>query len=443
MSCCNSRSAGWPISIQAAGDGGRTLITIVGLVILPFSMGGWTMWPLLLIVGATGYGLYSVALASLAIASMAKSWWPARPPLPRLGESARLSARPPAAPPWRGSDRMGCRYRCGVLRRLPGGAHRAGKAAARARSMTARVMPSYGAGVTLGLMAATCWSLGGMFVRLTENIDAYQIVLYRSLTLVTLMGLFLLVRHKGQAIAAVRQAGLVGFAAGISIGISGVCFVASLFFITVGQSVFMSGIAPFCAALLGWWFLGERVKPWAPAMIVALMGLGIMVFGSTGEGNFTGTMLALASALFFSGFSVLLRFGKASDMTVAVFSNGVFATALGRWRSSADTTAGGIRRRCADDRLEQPGAGDHTGNGPADTGTVLFTLASRSVPAAQLALLALLEPILAAFWAYLAVGEVPTLATVIGGLIILGAIVIQIRANVGDRRLIMPKGKVA
>ena len=311
--------------------------------------------------------------------------------------------------------------------------------------MTARVMPSYGAGVTLGLMAATCWSLGGMFVRLTENIDAYQIVLYRSLTLVTLMGLFLLVRHKGQAIAAVRQAGLVGFAAGISIGISGVCFVASLFFITVGQSVFMSGIAPFCAALLGWWFLGERVKPMGfLAMIVALMGLGIMVFGSTGEGNFTGTMLALASALFFSGFSVLLRFGKASDMTVAVFWNGVFATVLGLVALLLPTP---LREEFGVDALmigwSNLALVIILGMVQLTLGLVLFTLASRSVPAAQLALLALLEPILAAFWAYLAVGEVPTLATVIGGLIILGAIVIQIRANVGDRRLIMPKGKVA
>jgi MFS family permease len=44
---------------------GCTVATIIGLLVLPFCMGSWLMWPVLLIIGSTGYGLYGVALAEL------------------------------------------------------------------------------------------------------------------------------------------------------------------------------------------------------------------------------------------------------------------------------------------------------------------------------------------------------------------------------------------
>ena len=44
---------------------GCTLATVVGLLVLPFCMGGVLMWPVLVVIGSTGYGLYSVALAEL------------------------------------------------------------------------------------------------------------------------------------------------------------------------------------------------------------------------------------------------------------------------------------------------------------------------------------------------------------------------------------------
>jgi MFS family permease len=44
---------------------GCTIATIIGLLVLPLCMGSWLMWPVLLVIGSTGYGLYGVALAEL------------------------------------------------------------------------------------------------------------------------------------------------------------------------------------------------------------------------------------------------------------------------------------------------------------------------------------------------------------------------------------------
>jgi DME family drug/metabolite transporter len=310
--------------------------------------------------------------------------------------------------------------------------------------MRSRIVPPYGIGVALGLAAASCWSLGGVLVRLTDGIDSWQIVFYRSLTVLLLIGGWLVLAHRRHTLAAIRQAGANAVVAGIAIGLAGLCFILSLFFTTVAQSIFMSGIAPFCAALLGWWLLGERVsRATVGAMTIALIGLGIMVAGSLGKTSFIGTLLALYSAFCFSCYSVLLRFGQQRDMTVALIWNALFLCLLSLLALLAPTP---LRSAFGPGEL-LIGWINFTwviimGAVQLTLGLVLFTLASRSVPAAQLALLALLEPALAPVWAFLAVGEVPPVSTLIGGAVVMSAIVIQVLVTSGGR-LALPKGRVA
>jgi DME family drug/metabolite transporter len=62
-------------------------------------------------------------------------------------------------------------------------------------------------------------------------------------------------------------------------------------------------------------------------------------------------------------------------------------------------------------------------------GLVLFTKGSKTVPAAELALLALAEPMVAPIWVWLAFGEIPAATTLLGGAVILSALVFQILAT--------------
>jgi drug/metabolite transporter, DME family len=311
--------------------------------------------------------------------------------------------------------------------------------------MQRRIVPGYGFGIALGVAAASCWSLGGVLVRLTDGIDSWQIVLYRSLTVLLLMGGWMALTHGRRTVAVIRHAGLNAIAAGIAIGLAGLCFVLSLFYTTVAQSIFMSGVAPFCAALLGWWLLGERVsRAILAAMTIALIGLGIMVAGSVGNSSFVGTLLALFSAFCFSCYSVLLRYGQQSDMTVALIWNALFLSALCLIALLAPTP---LRDAFGPGELA---VGWYNfiwltimGAVQLTLGLVLFTLASRSVPAAQLTLLALVEPTLGPVWAFLAVNEIPPASTVIGGVVVMSAIVIQVLASSGGRVLVSPGRRVA
>ena len=63
-------------------------------------------------------------------------------------------------------------------------------------------------------------------------------------------------------------------------------------------------------------------------------------------------------------------------------------------------------------------------------GFTLMVLGTRFVAAAQVGLLALVEPVLAPLWVWLGFGETPTAATLLGGAIIFSAIVSYSMLNI-------------
>lgn len=297
--------------------------------------------------------------------------------------------------------------------------------------MTARprgVEESYTGGVALVLAGATCWSLGGVLVRLTEGIDVWQVVFYRSIVILLVISGWIWSIHGTQSFAVVRRAGWTAAVAGIAAGLAGLAFVAALFHTTVAQTIFMLGIAPFCAALLGWWILRERVESatWA-GMLLALAGLAIMLVGGPGGGSFVGSVLALYAAFAFACYSVLLRWGQRTEMVVAQIWNALFLIPFTAIVLLLPTP---LRETSGFDALAigWPNLPPiiFMGAVQLSLGMILFTRGSRRVPAAQLVLLTLVEPMLGPVWAWLVVGEVPAAATVVGGGVILSAIAVQV-----------------
>jgi drug/metabolite transporter (DMT)-like permease len=291
------------------------------------------------------------------------------------------------------------------------------------------------AGVGLVLAGATCWSLGGVLVRLTDGIDAWQVVFYRSVVVLVVISFWIWSVHGSQSFAVVRRAGWTAAIAGIAAGLAGLSFVAALFYTTVAQAVFMLGIAPFCAALLGWWILRERVlgATWM-GMLIALVGLGIMLVGGPGGGSFVGSILALYAAFAFACYSVLLRWGQKTEMVVAQIWNALFLipfTGLFLLLPTPLRDTSGFGALAIGWDNVPPVV--FMGVVQLSLGMILFTRGSRGVPAAQLVLLTLIEPILGPVWAWLVVGEVPAAATVVGGGVILSAIAVQVLLS-GRRR---------
>lgn len=295
---------------------------------------------------------------------------------------------------------------------------------------------SYGAGVLFAATGAACWSMAGGLVRLTQGIDAWQIVFFRSAVVLVCMLVWLGLRFRGELWGKVQDAGINAVIAGVAIGTAGLVFIISMFFTTVADAVFMTGVSPFLSAILGLWILRERISgiTWL-AMCVALLGMGVIFYGNAGGGAFVGTLLALYSAFCFSCYAVMLRWGQKTEMSVALIWNAIYLvavtgliillpTALRDTNGLADFAIG----------WRNFGLCFVMGAVQLTLGLILFTIGSRSVPAAQLALIALVEPTLSPLWAWLASGELPPIWTFIGGAVIVAAIVIQTLFATGKKR---------
>lgn len=286
---------------------------------------------------------------------------------------------------------------------------------------------SYAAGAAFTAAGACCWSLGGALVRLTEGIDVWQIIFYRSLIVLVCIGLWLGIRFGRRLGDRMVHAGANAVIAGVAVGTAGLTFVASLFHTTVAQAIFMVGIAPFMSAILGLWLLRERIPSvtWI-AMAVALIGMGIIFYGNGGGGAFIGSALALYSAFCFSGYAVLLRWGQKTDMSVALIWNAIYLIAVSALVMSVPT---GLHESVGWDQFligwSNLAAVAVMGAVQLTLGLILFTVGSRSVPAAQLSLIALVEPVLSPLWAWLVADELPPLWTFAGGAVIVFAIAIQ------------------
>ena len=286
---------------------------------------------------------------------------------------------------------------------------------------------SYATGVAFTAAGAACWSLGGALVRLTEGLDVWQIIFFRTAVMMACMTLWLLFRFGASLPSRIVGAGINAVIAGVAMGTAGLTFVASMMYTTVAQAVFMVGIAPFVSALLGVWILRERISgiTWL-AMTIALVGMGLILFGNEGGGAIIGSVLALYSVFCASCYTVALRWGQKTEMTVATLWNGVYLVAIAGVVMLVPT---GLREHIGIDSFAigwwNFAIVAIMGAVQLSAGMVLFTLGSRSVPAAQLSLISLVEPTLSPVWTWLVAREVPPIWTFIGGAVIVAAIVIQ------------------
>lgn len=306
---------------------------------------------------------------------------------------------------------------------------RAPSGSAPTRAVAARADPVHLRGVALVATAGVFWSLGGVLVRWIEAADPWQIIFYRSLALALTLLAVLGLRHRRRVTAAFAAAGWNGVVAGACLSGGFIGFIVALAHTTVANAVFMLGAAPFFAALLGRWWLGEAVRraTWL-AMAVAAVGILTMVANGIALGTVRGNLLALATAFCFATFSVLLRRGRDQDTMPCVVHAGLIAALIagvvliaGQEAPAALAVSGRDLALCLTMGSVQVGAG-----------MILFTLGARHVPAAELTLLSLTELVFAPVWVWLAVGEVPSPLTVVGGAILMAAIVYQ--ALSGARR---------
>jgi len=272
-------------------------------------------------------------------------------------------------------------------------------------------------GVLLVFFAGVLWSTVGLGIRLIEDALVWQILLYRSFSLSILLYIVIRIRTGRDPIGLARQAGLRGFLGGLALVAAyggGIFAVQST---SVANAMLLFASAPFMAAILGLVILRESVRgsTWI-AISVACIGIGVMVWNQTGESSMIGNLAALGSAFGFAVFTIIIRWGKSGEMLPLVFISGILGIFI----------MGAICLLLNLPLLLTPRDGGialSMGIFQVGAGLVLYTIGSKSVPAAELTLLSMAEVVLGPIWVWLFLGETTTTQTLIGGAILLTAII--------------------
>lgn len=278
-------------------------------------------------------------------------------------------------------------------------------------------------GIALVAAAALFWSLGGLLARLVAT-DPWTTVFWRSVfAALFLLGVTVL-QERGAAWRRIRALGGPGVGMALCFAVASTCFINALSLTTVANALVIQSTSPFIAALLGWAWMGERVRrrSWL-AMAAALAGAAVMASHSWGAGSIGGDALALVTAIAFATATVIVRRHREARMTAAAALANVFS-ALFAWPAAQPHQAGAA----------DLGLLAFFGAAQLGFGLVLFTAGARLIPVAEASLIAVLESVLGPVWVWLFVGEMPAAAALMGGAIVLAALVVHTALDLRDTR---------
>jgi drug/metabolite transporter (DMT)-like permease len=262
-------------------------------------------------------------------------------------------------------------------------------------------------------LAALAWSSAGVLQRGLQVDAATQVAVRAAFAGVALLA-WVAVSERGRVVEACRSVGRAGIAFAACVAVASGAFIVALNHTTVAHVLFIQAIAPVLAALIARVALGEPISArTGVAMVVAVAGVALMV-GGPGGGSVLGDGLSVTMALAFAISIVISRHRRDVSMLPATCLAQLFlVVAFLPFAAPAAATG---------DDLLALGA---LGAGQIGLGLAFLTIGARLIPAAQVALITLLEVVLGPLWVWLAVDERPTTATLVGGAVVVVAVVIQ------------------
>ena len=269
----------------------------------------------------------------------------------------------------------------------------------------------------LGLLAAgaVSISLGGLLVRGLEAATPWQFNAVRGVVGAAALLLVLVVRHRGAVAAHFRRMESPAWYGAGCLGVAALFYVLSLQHTTVANTHFAMSAAPFVTAGLAWLVLGERLhRQTLLAMAVAFGGIVVMVADGLAAGSSAGDGYALMAVLLFSTYGVIARGMRDTNLLPAIIVASFVTMVGGVVGSLGDAPLSGH------DILLGVLWGLLVGLG----GDWCFTTGVRHVTGAEsMLLMSTIPSVLGPLWVWLAIDEVPSPATLIGGALVLAALV--------------------
>ena len=267
--------------------------------------------------------------------------------------------------------------------------------------------------VILIVVSSVGFSFNGLIVRLIDSANPMQAIFYRSLGMS--IGLFTVYAavYRGAMLRHISAVGKTGVMGSALMGASTICMVFAMYNATVANVVYVSSAIPFFTAALAWLILREKISfTTLVYMTIAFCGITVMVGGGITLGAGFGNLMALLCALMYSLFVVVIRGRQNINMTPMVALAGIWVCLCVPLLSGDLAVSRHDLILCV-----------LWGAIIAAAGHSMFVMAARNLAGAEVTFLMLLEFVLAPAWVWLVVNEVPAWTTMLGGALVMGALV--------------------
>jgi len=268
-------------------------------------------------------------------------------------------------------------------------------------------------GQAYAVAAALAWSTAGVLQRELSVGVATQVAGRAVFALAALIAFVAFSPHGGglRAFAAIGRAEL---AVAACTAIASGSFIVALNHTTVANVLFLQAVSPIAAASIAWLALGEQAtRRTAASMAVALAGVGVMV-GGPGGAHGVGLALSVLMTLSFAVGVVITRHKREITMAPAICLSQLLVLAAAAPFSQPGTIG-----------LHDLSLLFLLGATQIGLGLAFLTMSARLLPAAEVALISLLEVVLGPLWVWLARSERPSNATLLGGAVVILAVILQ------------------
>ena len=284
-------------------------------------------------------------------------------------------------------------------------------------------------GLILAASVALCWSTSGLFVR-GISADLMTMLFWRGLFSGSAVFALFFFIERGRSIAVLRGLGWPALGVALLSAMSMIAGISALRFTTVADAMVIYATVPFVTAALAYVVIGE--KPSRSTLIgstVALIGVGVMLWGAKMGGSLLGQFFAVLMTLGMAGFSTIMRKHRDVPMLPAMAASAWICSLACVWFAAPLSISTHDLLLCAAFGIVQNASG-----------LALYTFASKRIPAAEATLLAALEVPFTPLWVFVFLGETPSIQTLVGGGIVLAALSIHILSEFRRRpaAMVMP-----
>jgi len=270
-------------------------------------------------------------------------------------------------------------------------------------------------GPLLVLLGAFSLSFGGLIIKSFEGATEWQILFWRTVFFLLVVSAYLITTYKKNIFKSFYTSGIPGFFGGFILSLGFCGYVFAMYNTTVANANFIIQTQTIFLAIFGYFFLKEKIsKITLISIVLAISGIILMVGNTLSPGQMLGNVIAFIMPISFAVLIIVIRKYPNVDMVPSQFIAGVFALIIGYLMS------GKINISYHDIFL-----GFLAGFFQVGFGFIFITIGAQRTPSAMVGIIMLTEAVFGPLWAWLFVNEKPPTIVLLGGTIIITAVLLQ------------------